>query len=199
MRLRLTGEKNAKTEVDLQGYIDRMGEMLPEYMFAKDDRSLNSHVSRLLVDNGLTVGTVESCTGGNIASEFVSISGSSRYFKGSIVSYTNELKSELVKVNSAHFKKVGAVSEEVVSEMAANGKSILGVDYCIATSGIAGPEGGSEDKPVGTVWIAVAGPNRVIAKKFQFGNNRARNIEKAKLTALNLLRCEVLQIKIEKS
>ena len=148
-----------------------------------------------MIKHRKTVGTVESCTGGAIAAEIVSIPGSSVYFQGSMVTYSYELKSKLVGVNMDDIRNDGAVSETVVRQMAEGGREALGVDYCIAASGIAGPGGGTEDKPVGTVWIGVAGPDKVFAQKFLFGNHRDRNIERTVLTALNLLRCEIMKIK----
>jgi nicotinamide-nucleotide amidase len=137
---------------------------------------------------------VESCTGGAISSELVGIPGSSEYFMGSMVTYSYELKSKLVGVNMDDIVQQGAVSETVVRQMAEGGRSTLDVDYCIAASGIAGPGGGTEDKPVGTVWIGVAGPNGTFAQKFLFGSQRDKNIERTVLTALNLLRCDVMNI-----
>ena len=147
----------------------------------------------------MTLGTVESCTGGAIGKEIVSVPGASDYFLGGIISYANEIKSGLVGVDENLLESRGAVSEAVVSQMAQKGREILNVDYCLATSGIAGPEGGSVDKPVGLVWIALAGPEGVKTKRFHFGDNRGRNIQITVLTALNLLRCDLLKINIEKS
>src|SRR5690606_13886505 len=126
--------------------------------------------------------------------EIVKIPGSSDYYNGSLISYSNDLKINLVGVEASSIEQFGAVSEQVVTQMAQNGREILNTDYCIATSGIAGPTGGSEEKPVGTVWICVAGPDGVSAKKFNFGNDRARNIKITALTGLNMLRCMLLKI-----
>ena len=145
----------------------------------------------------MTVGTVESCTGGALAASIVSIPGSSTYFRGSFLTYSNRLKNHLVEVEESKLIKFGAVSEEVVIQMAEKGREKLGVDYCISTSGIAGPDGGSEEKPVGTVWIAVATPKTSFAVKYQFGNDRERNIQMTVLSALNLLRCAILEIKLK--
>jgi nicotinamide-nucleotide amidase len=194
VRLRLTSEMDDQKKVQIEGYINQIEKRLPRYVYGRDKDALNEVVGKLLLDKGLTVGTVESCTGGGLASEIVAVPGSSVYFMGSFVSYSYELKSSLVGVNMADIIEKGAVSETVVIQMATGGRKTLGVDYCLAASGIAGPGGGTIDKPVGTVWIALATPDRVIAKKFLFGEDRKRNIRKTVLTALNLLRCELLEI-----
>jgi nicotinamide-nucleotide amidase len=199
VRIRISGERSEESKEAIRSYLSKIAERLPQYVYTENDGSLAETVGKILKEKKLSVGSVESCTAGRIASEIVSVPGSSAYFMGSILSYTNELKSELVGVDNALFASVGAVSEEVVRQMAENGRKKLGTDYCVSTSGIAGPDGGSDEKPVGTVWIGVAGPDRTITKKFQFGDHRGRNIEKSMLTALNLLRCEILKINIEKS
>jgi nicotinamide-nucleotide amidase len=107
---------------------------------------------------------------------------------GTVVSYSNEIKTNILKVNESTLEKHGAVSEETVIEMASGLKKLLHVDYAIATSGIAGPHGGTEEKPVGTIWIAIAGPKSIETKKLQLGNDRTRNIEMTSSIALNLLR-----------
>ena len=135
-----------------------------------------------------TLGTIESCTGGSIAKKIVSISGSSEFYLGSIVSYTNKLKEELVGVKKETLIANGAVSGPVVAEMAENGREKLGIDYCISVSGIAGPTGGTSEKPVGTVWIGIATPEKTHSKQFNFGLNRERNIQASVLAALNFLR-----------
>lgn len=135
-----------------------------------------------------TVGTVESCSGGAIAARIVSIPGSSAYYKGSIVSYAYETKKDLVNVSNEDLWEFGAVSKEVVEQMAKGGIDKLNVDYCIATSGVAGPDGGTEMKPVGTVWIAIATREKVYSKKFNFKQNRSRNIESTVVYGLNYLR-----------
>ena len=120
------------------------------------------------------------------------IAGSSDYFKGSIVSYANEVKINQLKVDSSDLEIHGAVSKQVVEQMAIGGRETLNTDYCLATSGIAGPTGGTEDKPVGTVWIALATPNKVISKLFHFGEHRGRNIRRSALSALEMLRKEIV-------
>ncbi|HRP53782.1 MAG TPA: CinA family protein, partial [Fluviicola sp.] len=123
-----------------------------------------------------------------------SISGASNYFQGGLITYSNELKKELAFVKEETLRNFGAVSSEVVCEMALGGIERLNTDWSIAVSGIAGPTGGTEEKPVGTVWIAVANKKGVDAHQFLFGNDRGRTIQMTVLTALNLLRCKILEI-----
>ncbi|MBL1279391.1 MAG: competence/damage-inducible protein A [Fluviicola sp.] len=192
LRLRFNGDSSKKVKQLISDAIAELKLRLPKYLFGESGKSLSEVVGELLLDKKSTVGTVESCTGGAIAKEFVQVAGSSRYFQGSIVSYSNELKANIVGVEESSLEEFGAVSEEVVLQMAKNGRKKLNVDYCIATSGVAGPTGGTDEKPVGLVWIAIAGPNFSKAYRFQFGNHRGRNIQSTVLTGLNLLRCELM-------
>lgn len=194
LRIRITSDLKPENEEKVDGYLRQIEARLPRYVFGRDKDCLNEVIGKLLLDQNKTVGTIESCTGGALASEIVAVPGSSAYFEGSFVTYSYDLKSSLVGVDLEDIKKYGAVSEQVAIQMAQGGKKMLGVDYCLAASGIAGPGGGTLDKPVGTVWIAMATPNGVMAKKFLFGDHRDRNIRKTVLTALNLLRCELLNI-----
>lgn len=195
VRLRVSSERSELNAKKITGYLNQIEERLPQYVYGREEDRLSDVIGKWMIKHRKTVGTVESCTGGAIAAEIVSIPGSSVYFQGSMVTYSYELKSKLVGVNLDDIRNKGAVSETVVRQMAEGGREALGVDYCIAASGIAGPGGGTEDKPVGTVWIGVAGPDKVFAQKFLFGDHRDRNIERTVLTALNLLRCEIMKIK----
>jgi nicotinamide-nucleotide amidase len=199
VRLRVSGDDTEEGRAKVDAYIKRIWEALPVYAFGMDSQSLSEVVGNLLVASHATLGTVESCTGGGLASEIVSVSGSSRYFQGSLVTYSNELKERKAGVQHQTLLNFGAVSKETVEEMAVGGREQLGVDYVLATSGIAGPDGGTEEKPVGTVWIAVAGPEGVVSKCFTFGNNRERTIRQSILSALNMLRCMLKGINFEKS
>jgi len=140
-----------------------------------------------------TLATAESCTGGYIAHLITSIPGSSGWFKGSVVAYSNEIKEMMLEVNPASIREYGAVSSQVVTEMAVALKTRFGSDYVIATSGIAGPDGGTIEKPVGTSWIAIATPDEVFAHHYLFGDNRERNIRRIALQAMNLLRKILMQ------
>ncbi|MBX7093923.1 MAG: competence/damage-inducible protein A [Flavobacteriales bacterium] len=171
-------------------------ELLPqiaEFHFGFEKENLEEIVGNMLREKKLWLSTAESCTGGFIAHKITSVSGSSDYFKGSIISYSNEIKINQLNVQEASLKNHGAVSQEVVEQMAAGVRLKLNTDYSVAVSGIAGPNGGSEEKPVGTVWIAVAGPKGVTSRKFLFENNRERNILRASLAALMMLRIELLK------
>ena len=194
VRLRFTSTPNESDVTIIDNAINQISELLPMHVFGEGEITLNQQIGVILQDQKATLGTVESCTGGTIAKEVVQIPGSSAYFNGSIVSYSSELKINLVGVNPVSIKNHGAVSEQVVTEMAVNGLKLLNVDYCIATSGVAGPSGGSDEKPVGTIWICVAGPDGIQAKKFNFGDDRVRNIKITYLTGLNMLRQMLLKI-----
>ncbi len=199
VRLRVTGGPSQEEKARVNYFIDQISQRIPVYAFGRNNDELSSVVGELLYCNKATVATVESCTGGKIASEIAKVPGASRYFQGAFVTYSNELKLKFAGVQEETLIKHGAVSQETVTEMALGGRNVLGVDYSIAVSGIAGPDGGSEEKPVGTVWIAVAGPEGVTSKKFQFGTDRNRTIEKTIGTALNMLRCVISKINFEKS
>jgi len=134
------------------------------------------------------VATAESCTGGNIARSFTSISGSSRFFKGSLVAYSNDLKTDILHVSKADLEINGAVSRQVVEQMAEGARKLLKSDVAIATSGIAGPTGGTKEKPVGTVWIAVCSEDSMISREFHFGSLRDQNILRATQASLLMLK-----------
>lgn len=197
LRLRLTasGKSEALLNTELDNQIKELKELAGEFIFGYESDSLEEIIGKLLVESNKTLGTVESCTGGFLAHKITSISGSSAYYQGSILPYSNTLKMALLNVEKNLIDKHGAVSKEVVSMLAESGKKILNTDYCIATSGIAGPTGGSEEKPVGTVWIAIAHPAGTLVWKVQLGSNRIRIISETALHALNGLRKLILQQK----
>jgi nicotinamide-nucleotide amidase len=147
----------------------------------------------LLLEKGKTVGTAESCTGGLISSQITAVPGSSAYYKGSVVTYANETKVKLLGVNPATIQAYGAVSEETAIEMVKGALNTLQTDYAVAVTGIMGPDGGSAEKPVGTVWIAVANANTLVTKKHQLRYDRERNTNMAAVYALNELRKLILQ------
>lgn len=196
VRLRLTATKTKENKQLIKDYLKAISKMLPQHRFGKNEDTLPEVVSKLMVKNGLKFGSVESCTGGQLASTLIALEGASAFFEGSIVSYSNEVKADLVGVSEETLKVHGAVSEAVVREMAVAGKKKLNVDYCISISGVAGSTGGTEEKPVGCVWMALATNDRVIAKKFQFGPDRGRNIKQTVLSALNMVRCEIKGIEL---
>jgi nicotinamide-nucleotide amidase len=198
VKLRLTSYEGESRAEEIESYFNLLEKRFPTYVYGKEDEPIQLVLGRLLREKKMTIGTVESCTGGSLAQTLVSVAGASDYFQGSFLTYTNELKNRLVDVSKKDLDTVGAVSAEVVAQMAKNGREKLGVDICVSTSGVAGPDGGTEDLPVGTIWIGIATKKNVIAKKFQFGDHRERNIQMTVLTALNLVRCEILGILIEK-
>jgi nicotinamide-nucleotide amidase len=194
VRLRLTAYGTDRNK--LQAAIDKAEKELYPYagkfIFGFDTDTMESVVGQLLRNKGFTLSTAESCTGGNIAQLITSIAGSSDYFKGSIVAYSNEIKEQFLGVPHQVIMEHGAVSEQTVIAMAEGIRSRFATDYAIAVSGIAGPGGGTEEKPVGTTWIAVATPTETIARKFMLGEHRGRNIRKASIAALNMLRSRLV-------
>ena len=190
VRLRLTGHDDGQPHLRA-----RMEALLPElrarlgtHIFAEGEIKLEEAVGQLLLERGLTVGTAESCTGGLLAHRLTSISGASRYYQGSIVAYSNEMKMQELGVQAETLAAHGAVSEAVVGEMAEGLRRRLGVDVALATSGIAGPDGGTPTKPVGTICVAYADAHRTVTKQISFDRGRQLNLEFTTTTALNLLR-----------
>jgi nicotinamide-nucleotide amidase len=194
VRLRLTirGEDQGEATAALQSRFEHLKSLVAEWMVTDEDIPMEEAVGRLLKQRGQTVGTAESCTGGYIAHLITSIPGSSHYFKGSIVSYANEVKTRLLHVEPGILAAEGAVSQRTVEAMVRGALGQLDTDYVIATSGIMGPDGGSPEKPVGTVWIAVGNRQNINAQKFNFRFDRARNIELTATNALNQLRKFIL-------
>jgi nicotinamide-nucleotide amidase len=198
VKLRLTSYEGESRAEEIDMYFEQLEKRFPQYIYGREEESLQLVLGRVLRAQNKTIGTVESCTGGALAQAIVSIPGASDYFKGSFLTYTNELKHRIADVSQHDLDTVGAVSKEVVEQMAKNGREKLGVDICISTSGVAGPDGGTDENPVGTIWIGIATADKVVGKRFQFGDHRERNIQMTVLTALNLVRCEILGILIEK-
>jgi nicotinamide-nucleotide amidase len=194
VRLRLTihGEDPVALNAVLQDNFDTLKGLAAEWMVADEDISVQEAIGRMLKSRGRTLGTAESCTGGYIAHLITSIPGSSHYFKGSVVSYANEVKTKLLHVAPDTLASDGAVSQATVEAMARGALSQLDTDYVIATSGIMGPDGGTPEKPVGTVWIAVGNHQNILAQKFSFRFDRQRNIELTATNALNQLRKFIL-------
>jgi nicotinamide-nucleotide amidase len=194
LRLRLSAfgiDERALNE-EMTKQLDELHKLIPELIYSYDNESLEAVVFRLLKEKKQTVSISESCTGGYISHRITTLAGSSEIFNGSIVAYAYDAKQDLLGVTDRTLHTVGAVSEECVKEMAQGCKKLFKTDYAIAVSGIAGPGGATPDKPVGTVWIAVATPEKIVAKKFSYGDNRERNILRAALSALNLLRLELV-------
>ena len=168
--------------------------MFPALIFVYNNDTLEGVTGKLLKEKKLALSTAESCTGGYIAHLITSIPGSSEYYTGTTVSYANKVKTRELGVKQEDIEKHGAVSETVVRQMAEGARAKFGTDYALSVSGIAGPDGGTDEKPVGTTWIGLATPEKTIAKRFLFGEHRGRNIRKSALAALNMLRVEILKI-----
>ena len=186
VKLRVTAKGEAIARLD--AYYTTLKESLEGLRYTEgEENTVEKQFGVMLRSKGKTVATAESCTGGYIAHLITSVAGSSEYYKGGVVAYTNEIKANVLGVNVADIEQYGAVSEPVVRQMAEGVKRLTGADCAIATSGVAGPGGGTEDKPVGTVWIGIATPERTIARKFVFSFTRERNIAKAAVKAMELL------------
>lgn len=193
VRLRLTARGNDKTQLenDLQTAVDGLLPLAGEFVFGEGNETLQEIAGNLLRKSGRTLATAESCTGGYLAHVITSVAGSSDYFKGSVVAYANEIKEKMLGVKPGTLAEHGAVSEKTVNEMAAGAKIRFGVDYAIAISGIAGPAGGTSEKPVGTTWIAIASSTGITARKFMLGDHRGCNIQRAAISALSMLRKKI--------
>jgi nicotinamide-nucleotide amidase len=197
MKLRLSARGKDKAFLTnlIEQEIEKLTKIIPDYIYGYQEDTLAGNLGKMLKMRNATVSVAESCTGGNISHFFTSNPGSSAYFKGGIVAYSNEIKSKILGIDTEIITKRGAVSKEVVEAMAVAANQLFNTDFAIATSGIAGPDGGTLDKPVGTVWIAVAGGGLVVTKVYNFGDNRERTIIRASQTGLNMLRLLLLKKK----
>jgi len=193
LRLSGVGENENDTITNISNKIDELKLLVGEYIFGFEKEELHYLVGELLLSKSQTISTAESCTGGYIAHLITSIPGSSRYFKGSVVAYSNDVKQTQLDVDPHVLDQYGAVSKEVVEQMAIGALNKIDTDYSIATSGIAGPDGGTETKPVGTIWIAIASHKGVISRKLQLGKSRSRNIHVTALVSLNMIREYILE------
>lgn len=153
---------------------------------------ISREISELMWKDGITLSTAESCTAGNLAAAITAIPGSSHYYKGGVVAYANQVKENLLRVDVKTIETYGVVSEETVCEMVKGAMETLNTDYAIATSGVAGPGGGTPDKPVGTIWIAAGSRNKIVTMKLEGDDGREQNIAKATKSALHLV-CDLLK------
>ena len=192
LRLTSTGANKDALESELQSYFDQLQALVKEWLVTDSDESLEIVVGKILKAKKKTVGTAESCTGGYIAHLITSIAGSSAYYKGSIISYANEVKENILNVNPGTIRENGAVSQETVKEMVKGAIEKLNVDYALAVSGIMGPDGGTEEKPVGTIWIAAGNIEKTETLKLNLRFDRQRNIAMTAMNALNFLRKFIL-------
>jgi nicotinamide-nucleotide amidase len=190
VKLRLTafGDDLNSLSKDVETELARVMPLISSYVFGYEKEELAEVVGELLRKSKASLGVAESCTGGHLAHQFTQISGSSDYFTGGIVSYANQVKMEQLGVSASILSEFGAVSEPCIRAMAEGARKVLGTTYSLATSGIAGPTGGTEEKPVGTVWIALAHPEGVITRKLQLAGTRMQNIHMTSLASINLLR-----------
>ncbi|HRX93965.1 MAG TPA: competence/damage-inducible protein A [Chitinophagaceae bacterium] len=190
VKLRLTAKGDNKTDLEkeLNPYFDQMLLLVKEYLVSDEDKKMEEVIGGILKEQHKTLATAESCTGGYIAHLITSIPGSSSYFNGTVVSYANEVKRNVLGVLQETLDTHGAVSEETVIQMATGVRQKLNTDYALATSGIMGPDGGTDEKPVGTVWIAVANAEKTETLKLNLRFGRERNIQMTALHALNFLR-----------
>ena len=195
VRLRLTGtlEDEVLLTQSLDEKVAEIKACIPELIYGYEEDLLEKVIGQLLEERHLTLATAESCTGGYLAHRITSVSGSSGYFQGSVIAYSNAIKMNLLKVSSATLEKHGAVSEATVIEMVKGTLQLLKTDIAISISGIAGPGGGTADKPVGTIWMAIGNEDVVKTMKIQAGKDRLKNIEYASVYALNMIRQFVIE------
>jgi nicotinamide-nucleotide amidase len=197
VRLRLTGsgDDKEKLKAEIESEADKIYPILEKNLYSLDDEELEQAIAKLLLENNATLSTAESCTGGYLAHTITANAGSSAYYLGSVISYSNEVKMDLLGVKKETLESYGAVSEETVIQMAEGARKVLKSTYALATSGIAGPDGGTEEKPVGTIWLACAGPEGTVARKILSTKTRLVNIQYGSKAALNLLRKMILKEK----
>lgn len=193
LRISASGKNMAELESEVSSQMDLLKPLLGQKLFFDADVKVEAVIGKLLLNNNKTLAVAESCTGGNIAHLLTLMPGSSGYFFGGVVAYSNKIKQSVLGISEKALIEHGAVSREVVEEMARNVAIRFGSDYGIGISGIAGPDGGSPEKPVGTVWIAVYNGKEVVSSRFLYGDNRERNITRASVSALNMLRLQVLK------
>ncbi len=191
MRLRLSSYDVAdhdKALAEINDRFDALRKIIPDYFVGLDDDSLAAAIARLLKERGATLSVAESCTGGALASRFTELPGASEYLLGGVVSYSNSIKVKVLGVSEQTLAQYGAVSGEVASQMARGVRMLTGSTYAISTTGVAGPDGGTPEKPVGTVWMAIDTPEGTFTKKMVFGALRSQNIQRAVSNAINMLR-----------
>ncbi len=190
VRLRLSATGNDKNKVKniIEEQIEKINQIIPDSIYGYDEIALEKVVGDMLKEQGATISTAESCTGGQISALVTSIPGSSAYYMGSIISYNNDAKHKLLNVPNSTIEINGAVSKDVVEYMSNSVREKFDTKYAISISGIAGPDGGTKEKPVGTTWISISSKDKTVSKQFLFGEHRGRNVTRASLSALNMLR-----------
>jgi len=194
VKIRLSVYHHSRGQEMIVAAEQRLHAIISEYIFGYDDDTLESVVGKMLLERKATVSTAESCTGGNLALSIVSVPGASTYFKGGVIAYANEVKINELGVVPSILELYGAVSQQTAEAMAQGCMKKFNTQYAVAVTGIAGPDGGTPEKPVGTVWIAIATPSTVVCRNFLFGDNRMRNIQRTTMAALDMLRKTMLGI-----
>lgn len=194
VRLRLSGrhEDAELLRATLDEEVEKLKKLIPEFIFALQDQPIERTVFDLLMNKGWSFASAESCTGGNIAHAITLIPGSSEVFKGAAVTYATPMKTKVLGVSTETIERYGVVSQQVVEGMARGVRDLMESDFGVATTGVAGPGGGTEENPVGTVWIGVASPQGVVSKRFNFGQDRENVINRATITAYDMLRQQIL-------
>ena len=195
VRLRLSATGSDKNELKklVEAEAGKLQQIIPEAIYGYGNETMAEAIGKMLLLQGKSLAVAESCTGGFISHLITSVPGCSAWYKGSVTAYSNEVKEKLLGVKTETLINFGAVSEETACEMASGARKVLNTDFAVATTGIAGPDGGTPEKPVGTVWIAVATDKTVKAKKFTFGDNRERNILRSGQSALQFLRQVIME------
>jgi nicotinamide-nucleotide amidase len=188
LRLTAVGENLELLKLQVMEEVNKVMPLIEEYVFALGEVSLEEAIGKMLIEKGKTLALAESCSGGYVAHSLTSIAGSSAYFQGALVPYHNKLKQEVLGVGEETLMREGAVSEATVKEMAQNVRKLLQADFGLASSGIAGPGGGTVEKPVGTVWIAIADAQETVTQKLTLSKDRMLNIRLTKVALINLLR-----------
>jgi nicotinamide-nucleotide amidase len=193
LRLTATGSDEEQIARELDNEVIRVMPLIGSYVYGYDEFEMEQVIGQMLLEDNATLSTAESCTGGFVAHKITSVPGSSRYFAGSVVAYDNAIKKEILGVSEEILLQHGAVSEETVKAMAEGVRKLMNTTYAVATSGIAGPDGGTPDKPVGTIWIACATPEVTTARLLKLTSHRSINTELTATFTLDLLRKSILQ------
>jgi nicotinamide-nucleotide amidase len=188
LRLTATGKDKEQLKQEVESEILKLRKIIPKYIFGFDDDLLEKVVGSMFEKRKMSISSAESCTGGYLAYLLTTIPGSSAYYWGSVIAYQNQVKTEMLGVRKETIEKHGAVSEETVKEMAEGVRKKFGTDIGVSSSGIAGPTGGTEEKPVGTVWIGYSDKNQTLAKKLMLGNDRDINVKLTCIAVFNMIR-----------
>jgi len=194
LRMTATGDDKNKLEEEIESQLKQLKPLIADWYVIDNDLTMQQVVGKMLKERKQTTSSAESCTGGYIAHLLTLDAGASSNYKGTVVCYDNQVKIDVLKVDKKDIDELGAVSEPVVIQMVKGALEVLKTDYAIATSGIMGPDGGSEKKPVGMVWVAVGNKDKIVTKEFQFRFDRVRNIELTAMNALNMLRRFILDV-----